>query len=65
VGHDYELSLWNASQVSSVEGAELTRGDELSWLHFAMPANPGRSTSSTEITIHFAAEQQRKESRKR
>ncbi len=60
--HDYELSLWNPSQISSVDGAELIPGDaDSAWLHFTMPPEAGRASAAhSDIVIHFAAQSRRK-----
>jgi glycogen debranching enzyme len=65
-GRDYELSLWNASQVASVDGAELARGDsDSAGLRLAMPAAETQKTAHAAIVIHFSAQRHRVRSRKK
>jgi hypothetical protein len=50
---DYELSLFNPSDVSSVDGAELVRDGATAWLHIQMPVADTRNAAHETITIHF------------
>jgi len=49
-GHRYELGVWNSSQVSSVDGAVLSK---LGKLEIQMPQGPADSYVSQKVTIHF------------
>ena len=49
VGASYELPLWNAEQVSSVEGATLHNGK----LMVQIPASDTESYPRTEVILHF------------
>jgi glycogen debranching enzyme len=54
-GGRYELSLWNAGQIASVDGAKLSKTpDGRIALALELPKNGGSYASGT-ITIHFAA----------
>jgi glycogen debranching enzyme len=66
-GREYELSLWNANQVTSVDGAELHRGDgDSGRLRLVMPAGDSRNTAHATVAIHFSeARRRRTGSRKR
>jgi hypothetical protein len=48
-GRQYELGIWNAAQIASVEGAELNK---LGKLHIEIPANGDGSYVSHRIVIH-------------
>jgi glycogen debranching enzyme len=63
--HDYELSLWNPAQISSVDGAELFRsGDDPAWLHVGFPAEQSKAGAQATITIHFGAARNREKKHK-
>jgi hypothetical protein len=47
----YELGIWNASQVSSVDGATLTKSGELA---IQLPGAAPDSYVSQTLTVHFA-----------
>jgi hypothetical protein len=61
---DYELSMSNPSEVSSVDGAELVRDGETAWLHITTPVADSRNSAHATITIHFAERNRRNKSRK-
>ena len=61
---DYELSISNPAEVSSVDGAELVRDGATTWLHVVTPPAEKRNTANATITIHFAAGRRRDKSRK-
>ena len=61
---DYELSVSNPSEVTSVDGAELVRDGASAWLHVQMPVADTRNAAHETITIHFAASRHRDKSRK-
>ena len=53
-GHTYELSIWNPSQISAVEGGVLSNKDEsVGKLHVAIPKG-NDETSHQKIIFHFA-----------
>jgi hypothetical protein len=53
-GKEYELGMWNPSQVSSVEGAQLSRTDaEKARIRIKIPANVSESYPRERIVIHF------------
>jgi glycogen debranching enzyme len=55
-GSRYELSLWNAAQIASVDGAKLSKTpDGKSTLTLELPKNGAESYASGTITVHFAA----------
>ena len=60
---DYELSVSNPSEVSSVDGAELVHDGAAAWLHVQMPVADSRNAAHETITIHFA-QRRRDKSRK-
>jgi glycogen debranching enzyme len=60
---DYELSMSNPGEVSSVDGAELIRDGQTAWLHIQMPVADIHNATHETITIHFA-ERRRSKSRK-
>jgi glycogen debranching enzyme len=66
-GREYELSLWNANQVTSVDGAELHRGDgDSGRLRLVMPAGDSRNAAHATVAIHFSEVRPRRtDSRKR
>jgi hypothetical protein len=47
---EYELSIWNPEQISSVEGAEV-RGDKLV---LRMAPNPHELIAPQKVVIHFS-----------
>jgi glycogen debranching enzyme len=61
---DYELSVSNPREVSSVDGAELVREGDTGWLHFITPVADARNTAHATITIHFAERNRRNKSPK-
>jgi glycogen debranching enzyme len=61
---DYELSVSNPREVSSVDGAELVREGDTGWLHLVTPVADIRNTAHTTITIHFAERNRRNKSPK-
>jgi glycogen debranching enzyme len=64
--HDYVLSLGDATEVASVDGAEITSADDGSaTLHIAMPAGEGKVRINTDIVIHFSAKTRHERSRKK
>lgn len=50
-GHSYELGVWNANQVSSVEGAGINKAGKLEIL---MPQGAADAYVPQRVTIHFA-----------
>jgi glycogen debranching enzyme len=50
-GRRYELGVWNPSQISSLEGAELTK---LGRLQIQMPTGPADSYVPAKVVIHFS-----------
>jgi glycogen debranching enzyme len=50
-GSRYELGVWNAGQVSSVDGGTLNRSGKL---QIQMPQGEAESYTSQSLTIHFA-----------
>ena len=50
-GSRYELWVWNAGQVSSVDGGTLTKSGKL---EIRMPQGDAESYTSQSVTIHFA-----------
>lgn len=50
-GDRYELEVWNASQVSSIEGGTLTKAGKL---EIQMPPGAADTYISRSLTIHFA-----------
>ena len=49
-GEHYELNVWNSGQVSSVEGATLSKSGKL---EVQMPQGPADSYVSQKVTLHF------------
>jgi hypothetical protein len=49
-GHSYKLSVWNPDQVSSVEGAVLSKQGEL---EIQMPQAAAEAYVPQKVTIHF------------
>jgi glycogen debranching enzyme len=55
-GKQYEIGLWNAGQVASVEGAELVKTEaENAKIRFQIPANGSDLYAHSKITIHFSS----------
>jgi glycogen debranching enzyme len=58
-GAQYDLGVWNASQVASVEGAQMLKADggqETLRIHFPdAPANAADATARSALTFHFIA----------
>ena len=53
-GGSYELGLWNAGQVASVDGAELVRGEAHdARLRIHTTANSPDGEARQKVTIHF------------
>jgi hypothetical protein len=50
-GHAYELSVWNPSQIVSVDGATLTKAGKL---EIRISDGPADSYLSQKVTLHFA-----------
>ncbi len=50
-GTSYELGVWNADQISSAEGATLTKTGKL---EIQMPTGPADAYVQQKVTIHFA-----------
>ncbi|HEY6768835.1 MAG TPA: hypothetical protein VI386_29110 [Candidatus Sulfotelmatobacter sp.] len=50
-GRQYQMPVWNAAQISTVEGAELTK---LGALQISIPSGEGESYVHRKIVIHFA-----------
>ena len=61
---DYELSVSNPREVSSVDGADLVREGDSGWLHLVTPVADIRNTAHATITIHFAERNRRNKSPK-
>jgi hypothetical protein len=61
---DYELSVSDPREVSSVDGAELVREGDTGWLHFITPVADSHNTAHATITIHFAERNRRNKSPK-
>jgi hypothetical protein len=54
-GSKYEIGMWNASQVKSVEGAELKRTDaENGSINVTIPANTSDFYARERIVVHFS-----------
>jgi hypothetical protein len=49
-GKRYELSVWNAGQISSVEGAELTKDSKL---RVQIPTTAADAYSTQTVSLHF------------
>ncbi|HUO25645.1 MAG TPA: amylo-alpha-1,6-glucosidase [Candidatus Aquilonibacter sp.] len=50
-GKQYDLGVWNPAQISSVEGASLTKQDKI---HVEMPGGAGEDYVHQTVVIHFA-----------
>jgi len=58
-GKQYELGMWNAAQVASVEGAELLRTDlENARIRVTIPKNESDPYPREKIVIHFIGKAQ-------
>jgi glycogen debranching enzyme len=53
-GKQYDMAVWNAGQVSSVEGGELLK--DKGTLRVQVPAGPPDTYVHHRVTIHFAAQ---------
>ena len=56
-GASYKLSVWNAAQIESVEGAEIKKNPQVSTLTLQIPSSGSESYAETKIVIHFSGEQ--------
>ncbi len=64
-GHDYDLPLWNSSQISSVDGAQLLDSpDGSASLHVQLPAQETEKRITSTIAISFSGNARREKSRK-
>ncbi|MDP9337357.1 MAG: hypothetical protein M3P45_00655 [Acidobacteriota bacterium] len=62
---DYDLSLWKASQVTSVDGAQLQQNPGASAsLHVQMSAGEDQKRVTSTITIHLSSDRRPEKSRK-
>jgi hypothetical protein len=53
-GRQYEIGVWNPSQVTAVEGAELVRaGAETAQIKVRIPSDASEPYARERITIHF------------
>ena len=54
-GREYDLAVWNPSQVASVEGAELVKNDHgEAKVRIKFPAAPSDSYTHSKVAFHFA-----------
>ena len=54
-GREYDLAVWNPSQIASVEGAELVKNDHgEAKVRIMFPAAPSDSYTHSKVTFHFA-----------
>ncbi len=53
-GQSYELSAWNASQISSVDGGQLDKTAEPAKVRVQLPASAPGGDSHASVVIHFA-----------
>ncbi len=54
-GRQYEIGLWNAAQVTSVEGAEVVKIDaDSSRINLTIPASASEPNPHEKLVIHFA-----------
>ena len=58
-GAQYELKLWNAAQIGSVEGAELKKKPDGSILALQIPSGGSETYAHAKIVIHFSDAQNR------
>jgi glycogen debranching enzyme len=58
-GAQYELKVWNAAQIGSVEGAELKKKPDGSVLALQIPVSGSESYAHAKIVIHFSDAQNR------
>jgi hypothetical protein len=64
-GDRYELSVWNAGQIASVDGAKLSKAaDGKPELVVELPKNGTEPYASGRITVHFAGESKSEEQTK-
>jgi glycogen debranching enzyme len=52
-GSTYQLDLWNAQQIRSVEGGQISRTGDRSQLAVAFPDNTGQDYEHRQVVIHF------------
>jgi len=53
-GRQYEMGVWNAAQVASVEGAELVKIDaDSARMNLTIPASTSELNPHEKIVIHF------------
>jgi hypothetical protein len=55
-GASYKLSVWNAAQLESVEGAEINKNPQVSTLTLQIPSSGSESYAETKVVIHFSGE---------
>ena len=54
-GREYDLAVWNPSQIASVEGAELVKNDHgEAKVRVKFPAAPSPSYAHSKVVFHFA-----------
>ena len=53
-GTQYELKVWNAAQIGSVEGAELKKKPDGSVLALQIPVSGSESYARAKVVIHFS-----------
>jgi hypothetical protein len=58
-GAQYELKVWNAAQIGSVEGAELKKKPDGSVLALQIPDGGSEGYAHAKIVIHFSDAQNR------
>ena len=59
-GRQYEIGMWNAAQVATVEGAELVKIDaDTAKIKFTISASTSEPNPHEKIVIHFAARRTR------
>ena len=55
-GRQYEIGMWNAAQVATVEGAEVVKIDaDTAKIKFTIPANTSEPNPHEKIVIHFTS----------
>jgi glycogen debranching enzyme len=52
-GHNYELGLWNAGQIASVEGATIDKAGDQSHMKIPFPGNHGHDYVHTKVSLRF------------
>src|SRR5712664_1015076 len=62
-GAQYELKVWNAAQIGSVEGAELKKKPDGSVLLLQIPGGGPETYARTKIVIHLADAQNKRKRR--